>query len=1020
MRLLSLPAVLLLLAQLSSAVFLDEAWNVDYHFALLGEPQEHATLFHQPHPESKASLVYTLSTQGVLGAVHPRDGTLVWRQLLSHNASTMNASFLRAGEGQDIVISGIGSQIAAWSAADGRQAWSLNVPGTIAGVEILQPTNGVGTSGAKDALVLVDADHAMVQRIDGITGAVKWQCELDSTDIAYQISASATEIFAITLHKTMLGYIKIKVISLDPITGHKTDEHVLSSENELATAETIVYVGANSASPVIAWTDAAHSVLKVNIIGTKVVSSFSIDDPNVSHVRLHAPRHFSSLAHFLVHYETPTSHWADVYHIDMGKNKIDKAYSLPKLAGRGAFSISTSDANVYFTRITSDEVTTVSSVSHGVLGKWALRSFGVTSGNKEVVYPIHAISDVSVKGEAVSAVRSAVLVSTGEWILLRDGNAIWRRPELLASTVSAAFATSSEVQTLVDQLDVESHSNPLSGYVHRVTRHVKDILEMPALLASLPQKLVNGFLGTTDGDTSNDAFGFHKIVVCATNSGRLFAIDAASSSQILWTEQIVDRAQGQRWAPVVKSAGAGIVALVHDGQTRLYDATTGASHPQRPTNDDLPAASSHAIKYTLKGGALEAKVGSTVAWHFAPTDGQRIISLVPRPANDPVASIGKVLGDRRVLYKYLSPNVALVATANDATKLATFYVLDTVSGAILYSSFHSAVDFGAPIATLMSENWFAYSFTADSSATAPKGHQLIVGELFESLVPNDRGPLSAASNFSSLHSGTHPYTLTRTYQIPESISKMAVTRTQQGITSRQILAVLQDSNSIVGIPYGVLDPRRPVSRDPTKDEMAEGLTRYAPVIEFDPKWYLNHQREVMGIRDIITSPALIESTSLVFTYGLDVFGTRLSPSFSFDILGKDFNKFQMLATVAALAVATVLVAPLVKSNPRCIIRSGFEMCRTNTTFGRCYPTVYNVLDHDIRHDNSTYRPFHHHFFDMLAVISLLNATRDIDYITSIDANLSRPSRFSASVNRSRDWKPEGRLVRGSADLMTML
>jgi hypothetical protein len=91
----------------------------------------------------------------------------------------------------------------------------------------------------------------------------------------------------------------------------------------------------------------------------------------------------------------------------------------------------------------------------------------------------------------------------------------------------------------------------------------------------------------------------------------------------------------------------------------------------------------------------------------------------------------------------------------------------------------------------------------------------------------------------------------------------------------------------------------------------EGLMRYNPVIEFDPKWHLNHAREVIGIKDVITSPALLESTSLVFAYGLDVFGTRLSPSFNFDMLGKDFNKFQMLATVAALAVVTFVVTPLV-------------------------------------------------------------------------------------------------------------
>jgi hypothetical protein len=102
-----------------------------------------------------------------------------------------------------------------------------------------------------------------------------------------------------------------------------------------------------------------------------------------------------------------------------------------------------------------------------------------------------------------------------------------------------------------------------------------------------------------------------------------------------------------------------------------------------------------------------------------------------------------------------------------------------------------------------------------------------------------------------------------------------------------------------------------VARDPTKNEQAEGLIRYAPVIEFDPKWYLNHKREVIGTINVITSPALIESTSLIFAYGLDIFGTKLSPSFSFDILGRDFNKFQMLATVAALAVLTFVVGPLV-------------------------------------------------------------------------------------------------------------
>ncbi|KAK5136662.1 hypothetical protein LTR08_002315 [Meristemomyces frigidus] len=904
------------LARSALAVFADEAWNVDYHYALLGLPKQSTSFFHQPNPSSRASLIYTLSEEGVLGAVNPRDGSVVWRQLLLSEALAYNVSFLRAGEGQDTVISGIGSQVAAWSAADGRQAWILDTAGPLQDVEILELSDGRETAGAKDAIALSGGEHPAVVRIDGTSGAIKWQYQWDGVDQPYQVSASTTEVFAILLHKTLLGYVKLKVVSLDPVTGRKTDEHVVSSENELASAETIVSVGANSASPIVAWTNSAHSVLKVNILGTKEISSFNIeahDSHAVERVEIHAPYHTNSLSHFLVHYETATSHWADVFHIDLKNSKIEKAYSLPKMTGKGAFSTGTSDANVFFTRVTRDQVMTVSSASHGVLGRWAVAGFGVAAGPGESVEPVHAVSEVSIKGTSVSAVRSAVLLSTGDWVLLRDGSPVWNRPEVLASTVSATFAIPAEVQEFVQQLEAEAHGNPISAYIHRVTRHLQDLQKLPAIMASLPQRIVQGFLGTSaDGGIASDSFGFHQIIACATRDGRLVALDAGNPDKVLWNQQVADLQLGQTWQPSVSSPEGGIIEINSKASAGVrYNASTGEQLFSILPIDETAGEVALPVKYAIHKGELDATVDTKMAWHFTPMSGERIVSLVPRPVNDPVASIGKVLGDRRVLYKYLDPNLALLVTANDVTKAATFYVLNTISGAILYSNVHSGVDLGSPISSMLSENWFAYSFTAEASANSPKGHQLVAGELFESLVANDRGPLSASANYSSMQTGTEPFTLAQTYQIPEPISHMAVTRTRQGITSRQLLAVLADSSAIVGIPYGVIDPRRPVSRDPTKDEQMEGLVRYSPVLDFDPKWYLNHQREIVGIKDVVTSPALLESTSLVFAYGLDVFGTRLSPSFSFDVLGKDFNKFQMLATVAALAVATFVVAPLV-------------------------------------------------------------------------------------------------------------
>ena len=922
MRLPLLGAAALLLES-TCAIFADEAWNIDYHQPLLGLPKEETTLFHQPNPASKASLIYTLSEEGVLGAVNPRDGSIVWRQSLSSSSGASGTGFLRGGHGQDAVVSGIGHEVSAWSAADGRLAWSRRLPGPLEDVEILELVDGSDAT-TKDAIVLTSGEQPAIHRLDGASGDLKWTQNIDSGDTPYQLSASATEVFAIMLHKTMLGYIKVKVVSFDPVTGRKIDEHSLNTENELASADTIISVGANSASPIIAWTDSAYTVLKVNIIGTKTVASFNIDKHNdhaVNKVRVHAPYHTTAVAHFLVHFETEISHWAEVYHIDLNKNKVEKAYSLPKIAGKGSFSTSNLDANVYFTRITTSEVLTVSSDSHGVLGRWPLGHFDVGAVAGETVSPIHSVSEVSLKGSDISAVRSAVLLSTGDWVLIRGGTPVWQRPEVLASTVSATFAATAEVEAFAHELEIEAHSNFISAYLHRVTRHIQDLQKLPDVLLGLPQRFSNGVFGTTaESSISGDVFGFHQIIACATRNGRVVAFDAAAANKVLWSKDVGKLQAGEAWRPTIKTASNGALYITIGDRPPLValNATTGAvvTTPDLTTS---PTPDSKSVFFRLQtDGILAAgkpgiKAGGGL-WHFVPADNEHVVTFVPRPVNDPVASIGKVLGDRRVLYKYLSPNIALLVTANEDARSATFHILDTITGSTLHADLQREVDLNAPISAIITENWYAYSYTAESADNMPKGHHLVVGELFESSAPNDRGALGEKSNSSSLQQPPKPYVLTKSYQIPEAISKLAITRTRQGITSRQLLAVLAESSSVVGIPYQVIDPRRPVGRDPSKDEQMEGLVRYIPTIEFDPKWYLNHKREVLGIKDVITSPALVESTSLVFAYGHDLFGTRLSPSSSFDVLGKDFNKFQMLATVAGLAIVTFVVAPLVRSH----------------------------------------------------------------------------------------------------------
>lgn len=269
-----------------------------------------------------------------------------------------------------------------------------------------------------------------------------------------------------------------------------------------------------------------------------------------------------------------------------------------------------------------------------------------------------------------------------------------------------------------------------------------------------------------------------------------------------------------------------------------------------------------------------------------------------------------------MMYKYLNPNLVLVTAINART--ASIYLLDSASGQLLHTMTHDDVDTSRPIPATISENWFAYSLTIDGTlGSSSRGYQLVVSDLYESPLPDDRGPLGATGNSSTVQpSGTtgdaaKPHVLSQSYQVPAEISHMAVTQTKQGITSRELLITVPSVNSIVGIPRSFLDPRRPVGRDPTAQEQSEGLIRYTPLIGLDPKWHLTHKYEVVGIKEIITSESGIESTSLVFAYGLDIFGTRVAPSFAFDILGKGFNKISMLLTVVGLFVGVLFVAPLV-------------------------------------------------------------------------------------------------------------
>jgi len=183
-------------------------------------------------------------------------------------------------------------------------------------------------------------------------------------------------------------------------------------------------------------------------------------------------------------------------------------------------------------------------------------------------------------------------------------------------------------------------------------------------------------------------------------------------------------------------------------------------------------ASKHAVEglRILPGGLA---VESTWSLALDPKEGE--VRLAQHAANEHVPSIGRVLGDRRVLFKYLNQHLLAVATASASS--VRIRLVDSVSGNVLYARHHSHAS--GPVNVVVSENWVVYSYVNTNEDYT----EMVALELFENGTPDLR--LDEA-NFSSFDKFV-PHVLAQSYIVPSGITAMGVTQTLKGITRRLVI-----------------------------------------------------------------------------------------------------------------------------------------------------------------------------------------------------------------------------------------
>jgi ER membrane protein complex subunit 1 len=239
-------------------------------------------------------------------------------------------------------------------------------------------------------------------------------------------------------------------------------------------------------------------------------------------------------------------------------------------------------------------------------------------------------------------------------------------------------------------------------------------------------------------------------------------------------------------------------------------------------------------------------------WRIEIPGGSNLVSLSTPSSGSKVASIGRVLGDRSVLYKYLNPHLFALVLATPSDSAITLLLLDSISGKVLHEAKHMDVDTSQGVHAQIVENvvYWTY-FSTGMRQGSSRGGRITVAELYESRDKNDRFNMYLWKNPSNFrtewtsYNDQVPRVLAQTYLFEHPVVTLGTTSTRHGITSRDLL--IATPNQLLSIPKRVLDPRRPLLPKGGKlsgPEKEEGLFPYESLIPDERKWTLSHVNDV--------------------------------------------------------------------------------------------------------------------------------------------------------------------------------
>ncbi|RHY35446.1 hypothetical protein DYB32_000109 [Aphanomyces invadans] len=892
-----------------SALYEDQIGLFDWHREGLGE-LTHAVFPSKNSKDVKISkALYVASRANVLAKLDAKTSAVEWRHILPETSidslhfADAHASLLTLSTSiHNALRTGNATVARQWDAVNGRLLWETNLPASSSSLSSFAKVHEVRAENE------VDENRFVVVRNQGVT-----VLGLKRGDV---LSTVAFKSLLVSLVSSKVSSDRSKIY----VFGTSAAQAPVVFQVVLKTGE----VTALDVAPVAAIhrTEDNDEVVAVGVLADgsgltlKSLDDFNKPASTVTSSSLPVPSGVlissvdTSLSHALV---VLLSNGKRVFLRIASDLSVQVVASLPST---GALVESVQAPGIVFHVAVDPSQKLVSITSHSPSSESSTFSISLDVGmyGGAVVRGFAGVA-FKKKGTALSLIRLALVFADACVALVSNerpteaSNVInpglaWIREEALAYVQQMYWVTPTFDSDAIDNDDQEIKSlKVIPSYVEELAIEGKKLVKFFASLSAM----------WSSQDTSKHAstFGFAKLLVLYTSTGKLYGLDSQTGA-VVWSrflgrnhQLLVTRDHPAFGAgaellivtPQSKQllwldAGDGSIVGTHDTLPssstkwvvllpKLKHVELDATVPRRvvgvldqdsngveliPAEENVSdlVRSFYVHRYNTADHAFQGFVLSSTStvspvWSIAIPANERIVARSAPPDHLAIDSAVTILGDDSLLLKYLNPHLFGIATLDDQGVLHVS-LIDGVSGRVVHRVKHR--DAAEPV---HSENWVVYSFWSTKS----KRTELVSLTLVEGGVPatglNPWQQPSWASEKSSFEPKL-PVVLQKSFIYPASISVP---------NERSMATLCSERNVCLRCSEGLLQ-----------------YTPYVPVLA-NALNMITYNQTVVNIRRIVTAPALLESTSLTFAYGLDLFYVRLAPANAFDVLPSDFN-FELL------------------------------------------------------------------------------------------------------------------------------